>query len=388
MPLTAVIGHAQALEGREAIAQATHRALDQLGRSPAVLGLIISSFYYPIQQILSGASALLGDVPLLGFSSNTELSNAGPMQRSAIVALLAGEEISVRADYYPAFGEDSRGAAQNLAQAFQLYHARGTLLAIADGFTGDSKHLCAALPVGKYNLAGCLAGGSLHHGRTYQIGGRQSGNGGLAAALISGKLAIGVGSAHGWQPTGLYAQVTRSNGPWVRGLDNRTAAETYAELFQYPVRDWLHPPLNELVRLYPLGLEQKDSTHLLRSPLRMEADGSLRMHTLIPEGATVHFMTGSSQHCLEAARQATSRALQAIGEARPVLALVLTDASWQMMFEAQPGRELQVVREMLGANLPVLSGYTYGQFAHLAPNSQPELLNQHMQVILFAEAKA
>lgn len=387
MPLTAVIGHAQALEGREAIAQATHRALDQLGRSPAVLGLIISSFHHPIQQILSGASALLGDVPLLGFSSSTEISNAGPMQRSAVVALLSGEEIHARCDFFPTFGEDSRGAAQNLAQSFQLYQAQGTLLVIADGFVGDAKHLCAALPTGKYNLAGCLAGGSLHHGRTYQIGGRQSGSGGLAAALIGGKISIGVGLAHGWKPTGLYASVTRSNGAWVRGLDNQTAAETYAQMFQYPMRDWLHPPLNELVRLYPLGVEQKDSSMLMRAPLRMEADGSLRMHTIIPEGSAVHFMTGSRHHCLDAARQAAAQALEAIGDARPVLALVLTDASWQMMFESQPGHELQIVREILGAELPILSGYTYGQFAHTKTNTLPELLSQHMQVILFAEPK-
>jgi hypothetical protein len=308
------------------------------------------------------------------------------------VALLSGEGIQAKSEFFSGFGDDSRGAAQHMTQAFQLYHAQGTLLVVADGFNGDAKHLCAALPAGGYTLAGCLAGGNLHQARTYQIGGRQAGSGGLAAALIGSNLRTGVGYAHGWQPTGAYFQVTRSNGPWVRTLDERPTAEAYASLFKYPQRDWLHPPLNELVRLYPLGLEQKGKAPLVRSPLRMEADGSLRMHTIIPEGATVHLMVGNSDGCLEAARQAAKQALQAIGEARPVLALLFTDIAWQMLFEAQPGREIQAVREVLGPEVPIAGGYTFGQIANLPArektNGAPELFNQTLQIIIFAEPKS
>ena len=42
MALLAVVGQAQALEGREAAAQATHRALEQLGRNPVSLGIIVA----------------------------------------------------------------------------------------------------------------------------------------------------------------------------------------------------------------------------------------------------------------------------------------------------------------------------------------------------------
>ncbi len=387
MTLTAVVGQAQALEGREAAAQATHRALDQIGRNQAVFGIIIASHYHAIQQVLTGASTLLGDIPLLGLSTNAEITEEGQSQRSVVVALVAGDGVSVKADWWGGFGEDSRGVAQRMAQALQLFHSDGTLLVVADGFTGDAKQFCAGLPAGEYNLAGCLAGGALNQARTYQIGGRQSGTNGLAAALISGKLATGVGYAHGWEPVGSYYRVTRSQGPWVRMLDEVSVAEAYSRLFKYPARQWAYPPLNELVRLYPLGIEQKANAPLLvRSPLRMETDGSLRMNTLVPEGVTAHLLVGSIENCLEAARQAAQTAIDALNGARPVLALVFADIAWQMLFESNAEQDLQVIREVIGPDVPIAGGYTFGQLARVNTKGKkgaPELLNQQIEIVLF-----
>ena len=386
MTLTAVVGQAQALEGREAAAQATHRALDQIGRNQAVFGIVIASRYHAIQQVLTGASTLLGDIPLLGLSTNAEITEDGQSQRSVVVALLAGDGISVKADWWGGFGEDSRGVAQRMTQTLQLYHSDGTLLVVADGFNGDAKQFCAGLPAGEYTLAGCLAGGALNQARTYQIGGRQSGTNGLAAALISGKVVTGVGYAHGWQTVGSYYRVTRSQGPWVRMLNEVSVAEAYSRLFKYPARQWAFPPLNELVRLYPLGIEQKASDPLLvRSPLRMETDGSLRMNTLIPEGATAHLLVGSIQNCLEAAKQAAQAAIDSLNGARPVLALIFADIAWQMLFESNAGQELQVIREVLGPDVPIAGGYTFGQIARVnkEKKSAPELLNEQIEIVLF-----
>ena len=130
MTLTAGVGQAQALEGREAAAQATHRALDQIGRNQAVFGIVIASRYHAIQQVLTGASTLLGDIPLLGLSTNAEITEDGQSQRSVVVALLAGDGISVKADWWGGFGEDSRGVAQRMTQTLQLYHSDGTLLVV------------------------------------------------------------------------------------------------------------------------------------------------------------------------------------------------------------------------------------------------------------------
>jgi hypothetical protein len=176
----------------------------------------------------------------------------------------------------------------------------------------------------------------------------------------------------------------------VFSLDGQPASEIYSRAFGYPVEDWAYPPLNELARLYPLGLEQgKGRPLLVRSPLAVQSDGSLRMHTVVPEGATVHLMVGSAELCLQATRQAATQALQALNGARPVLALALVDTAWQNLLETRAGSEIQVIREVLGADVPVAGGYGFGQVARgETPEGEagrPELYNQSIEVIVFGE---
>jgi hypothetical protein len=115
----------------------------------------------------------------------------------------------------------------------------------------------------------------------------------------------------------------------------------------------------------------------------VEADGSLRMNASLPEGKLVDLMIGTQQGCLDAARRAASQALSALGGGVPRLAVLLVDAAWGLMLELQPGGEAKAVREVLGDDVPLLGGYTYGQIARLQPRGPAQLLNQHMVVILF-----
>ena len=71
--------------------------------------------------------------------------------------------------------------------------------------------------------------------------------------------------------------------------------------------------------------------------------------------------------------------------ARPVLALVLADISWQMLFEALPGADVAAVREVLGPEVPIAGGYTLGQIVPGTDTASPQFLNQHMAVVIFGE---
>ena len=383
MSLLATIGLSQAVDGREAGLQAMQQALDQAGRAPVAFAWLVVSHLDPVQQVVAGATELLGDIPLIGFSTSAALTASGKSRRSVAVALLCGDEVKGRSNWWPDFVKDSRLCTQNMLASLAPDERQGeALFVVADGINGDADSLCKAVASRKVPLVGCLSGGELWRGRTYQVGGRQSGSGGLAAAVLGGEVSIGVGAAHGWQPVGAIARLTRVQGPWVRTLDDRQANETYARLFGYAPREWAYPPLNDLVRLYPLGL-QENGDLVIRSPLRVEADGSLRMNAILPEGKLVDLMIGTQQGCLEAARRAASQALSALGGGVPRLAVLLVDAAWGLMLELKPGGEVKAVREILGDDIPLLGGYTYGQIAHLQPNGPAQLLNQHIVVLLF-----
>jgi hypothetical protein len=382
MTLLAVVGQARALDGREAGLQAAHQALNSLGSTIPILGLVISSYQYEASQVINGISSLTGDMPLIGFSTPAGMSSAGLHPHSVVVALLAASDVKVEVQWLPGYTQGSREVAGHLADLLKRKPQLPCLF-FADGFNADAEQLCTSLPP-RTNLIGALSCGDLHSGTAYQIGGSQSGAGGLALARLEGAIKIGIGYGHGWQPVGSHFRVTRSRGFWVRTLDGRPASEVYAHLFGYPPREWAFPPLNLLARIYPLGLEQFDKSLLVRSPLRIEADGSFRMNATVSDGSDAYLLAGSLSACRAAAGQAVRQAMEGLGRSRPRLALVLSDLAWQMLFEADPGGDILAVQEALGPRVPIAGGYTLGQVVP-GGSGLPQFLNQHMLVILFGE---
>ena len=254
MALQTAIGFAQALDGREAGLQAAHQALNRLGVGTPGLVILISSNEYQPREVLSGVASLLGDVPLIGFSTPTSLTNTGQHSHSVTLALLSGD-FEAESHWFSGYAQSGRETATRIVHLIAGNQAIDALLFFADGFNGDAEQLCAALQVGRIPVAGGLSSGDQHNGNTYQMAGNQTGTGSLAAAILRGNIHIGIGYAHGWDPVGSHFRVTRSRGFWLRTLDGRPASETYADLFGHPASDWAFPPLNYLARLYPLGVE-------------------------------------------------------------------------------------------------------------------------------------
>ncbi|MBM3150896.1 MAG: hypothetical protein FJZ96_01615 [Chloroflexi bacterium] len=382
MTLAAGIGQAQALDGREAGLQAAHQALNKVGNVPPILGIVIASHQYEAAQVVNGVVSLTGNLPLVGFSSPASLTRAGLATHAVTVALLAASDARADVQWLSGYSQASREVGRQLEMLLAEHPDRPALL-FTDGFNADAGQLCASLPAGAF-LAGGLSCGDLHTGNAYQIAGSQSGASGLALARLEGRIRVGVGAAHGWQPVGANFRITRSRGFWLRMLDGRPASETYARLFGYPAREWAFPPLNHLARLYPLGIQQAGDELLLRSPIRVEADGSFRLNAPVADGSDAYLLVGSMSACKEAAAVAARDALQVLGDARPVLALALADAAWQMLFESQPGAELSLLQEALGLHVPLVGGYTLGQIVP-GKDAPPKFLNQHLLVVLFGE---
>jgi hypothetical protein len=387
MTLTAAVGHAQTLDAREAGMQAAHQALNSLGAASPSLGLIIVPHRYDHQQVINGAASLMANVPMIGFSVSAGLTQTGTNSHSVIVAMLAGDELQAETHWFPSYSQGSAETATRISQLLG-YEQRPaeSVIFFADGLNGNAEEFCAALPAGMPILGG-LSSGDPQGANSFQIAGLQSGMGSLAAAFLRGNLKVGVGHGHGWHPVGSHFRVTRSRGFWLRTLDGQPASETYSKLFGQQPREWASPPLNYMARIYPLGFEQEHGDELLvRAPLRVEADGSFRMNCGLRDGSDAYLMVGSPADCLATARQATQDALLALGDTKPVFALVLVDTAWQMLLQAQSGAELKAVQDLLGEAVPVAGGYTIGQIVpSVQVNGHPGFLNQNIVVAVFGE---
>jgi len=382
MTLIASVAQAQALDGREAALQAVHYALNHHGPVAPGLAIVIASHQYQPQEVAGGVASLLGDAPVIGFSTPAGLTSKGQHPHSVVVALLSGD-FEAEAHWLPGFAQSSRETAGRLAHMAETHAGPQSLLLFADGFNGDAEQLCNSLGAMGMPVFGAVSSGDLHTGNTYQIAGIQTGTGALAGAFLRGKIRVGIGAAHGWGPIGSQFRVTRARGFWLRALDGRPASEAYARLFGYPARDWAFPPLSHMARLYPLGVEQGDSM-VVRAPIRVEADGSFRMNGTVRDGIDAYMLVGSRTSCEKAAGEAARQALQNLGEARPVFALVLADIAWQMLLKADPGAEINAVQDILGPYVPIAGGYTLGQIVPREGES-PAFLNQHILVAVFGE---
>ncbi len=384
MAMIASVGYARALDGREAGLQAAHQALNRLGAQSPDFAFVAASHEYQPRDVLNGVSSLIGDTPLIGFSSPAVLTGEGQHPHVAAVALLSGD-IQAETLWLPGYAQSARETASKVEKHAAARSEHQALLFFGDGFNGDAEQFCNGI-TSPLTVAGGLSSGDLHTGNTYQIAGNQCGTGAMAAAFLRGNLKVGIGCAHGWDPVGSQFRVTRSRGFWVRTLDGRPASETYAGLFGYPARDWAFPPLSYLARLYPLGVEQGEGM-VVRAPIRVEADGSFRMNAVIRDGIDAYLLVGSRAACERAARRASQQALLQLGNAKPVLALALVDVAWQMLLKAYPGAEISSMQEILGASMPIMGGYTLGQVGAMEGET-PKFLNQHIVVIVFGEPEA
>ncbi len=119
----------------------------------------------------------------------------------------------------------------------------------------------------------------------------------------------------------------------------------------------------------------------MRSPLRVEVDGSLRMSAPVSEGAVAHLMLGDADACLKAAEQAAQQALHDLEPVRPLVALVFVDLAWQFLFGTRSNLLPEVIQEALGS-VPMVGAYTLGQVARPSPSAAPEIYNQSVEVVL------
>jgi hypothetical protein len=382
MTRLAVYGTAQGLDGREAAIKATQMAFDQLGTLTPVLAMVLSAEEFDATEALGGLVGLLGDTPLWGISTVRPFSGDKEQPRSVVVVLIAGSDMKAQVLWLPGYGEDSQETARQLGRALrgELLLPQGVLLC-ADGVTGSLLPVCTTLADFPLTAGGILASGSHTSGKTQIFGKNQAGSGALAAALLSGRFRLGCGTGHGWQDTGLHFAVTKARDLWVHALDGQPVTEALAKIFGRPAREWSFPPLNELVRLYPLGIEPALSGDelTLRSPLRVEIDGSLRMSAPVPEGSRVHLMLGDPDSCLQAAEGAARQALKDLGAARPLVALASIDLAWLYLFENRPNEIAQTLQETLGS-IPLVGGFTLGQMVRTSINSMPVILNQGVTV--------
>ena len=364
--------------GRELSVLLAHRALKKLEQEP-VAAFLWATPEYNLSEAVNALRVLLGDVVVWGGTARRVWNARGYPAHGMVLTVLGGGDTRFRGWYF-----SRRPSAAELTENIGEYAGNGHLLIAMEAMQPRLQRWMDLLNGAGWPVAGGLVGGRMRVGRPVLVGGRAAGEGGTTVMAMEG-VSVGMGKGTGWRSSGLWATITESRGEWVRALDGKPATEKLEAVFGQPSRQWPYAPLREFVRLYSLGLRDDDGNWDIRAPLHVEADGSLRMTLPVPRDTRIYWMTGDVREATRQTEDAVVDALKALGDALPALAVVFIDWAWYYLLTSHEDMVFQRIRRMLGADVPIVGVYTYGQFfADEAAAAQ--LLHNHVVVTLLASA--
>ncbi len=351
--------------------EAAKKALDAMGRPRPDLVLVFASARFEQELLLQGILSVSGSAPLAGCSTAGEILSEGPARRSAAVMMIASDTLRAAAGLGTRISENPRQAGRDLAaQAIQAKldnpHA---FLMFPDGLGGNAAEVIRGIQdvMGlSFPIAGGSAADDFGFTRTTQYFQGRAHHNAVSGVLLAGRIGVGIGARHGWQPLGKPRRVTRAAANVVQEMDGHSAVNLYEAYFGRAAESLKTGSLVDMSILYPLGMPVPgEEEYMLRNVLRVDPGGAIVYAGEISEGSEVRLMMGSKEKALEAARRAAEQALLAVAPHPVHFALVFSSCSRARLFGRRAQEEIAAIRNVLGAKVPLIGFYDYGEQAPL-----------------------
>jgi len=357
----------------QAAQAAARQAKSNIHAEKINLAIVFSSAEFAHSTVLKTISSLLGPIPMVGCSSLGIISSQGIFIHGIIILLLGlPEGIYINTAYVKEvsqksiinageeLGEKLLYGFKNIKRDLSVVFFGGLIKDESGFFFGLQERLGRSFP-----LAGASASDSLSFKRSYLYFDGQIYNDTVCAILWGGKLNFGLGVKHGWKPLGKPRYVTKSSGNTVYEIDAAPAVNIYKEYFVYDLNK-LRRELKRISVLYPIGIHLVgEEEYLLRNILSIEDDGALVCQGNVPEGSPVRLMIGTKESCLAATLQAVDEVKKGLQGKPCNFALVFDSVSRYILLGRQANKELEIIKERLGKDTPVVGVYTFGEQASL-----------------------
>ena len=378
--------------------KAIYLAKTKLGKENVDLAIVFSSIEFASVNLLQTIAAYLEeDTALIGASGAAIISNQGIFKHAVAVMLLAFsegvyfnaasvKEIKKRTPLNAGreLGEKLLYGFKDVRRVFSVIFSDGLIEGGSNFIYGLQEMLGRSFP-----LVGASASDNLRFLKTYVFSNQEAFDDGACGILCGGRLNFGLGIRHGWKPLGKPRTVTKCYGNVIYEIDNLAAVKIYEEYLARKAAD-LQKDLKRISILYPIGMYLAgEEEYLLRNVSSIGEDGSLRLHGNIIEGSLIRLMIGTKESCLEATRQASEEAKKglesaAVGfrkEQMKNFALVFDSVSRYILLRRQAPKELEILKQTLGEETPILGLYTYGEQAPLQAISYEGQTYLHNQTI-------
>jgi hypothetical protein len=376
------IGSSTAKDPLAAAIEATRQASLNIKYEDVNLAIVFSSVDFVHSKLLKRISTDLREhVPIIGCSGAAIITSQGIFKQGVAVMLLS---LPKGIYFNTACVKDiktktSLNAGRELGEQLLFgFSGVNRILSVvfSDGLMDEGSNFIYGMQerLGKsFPLVGASASDDLRFQKTYVYYNQEMCDNSATGVLLGGKLSYGLGIKHGWKPLGKPRIVTKAKGNIIYEIDNAPAIKIYEEYFGKSL-DELQEEIRRISILYPIGiLLPGGKDYLIRNILTIEPEGALRFQGNIVEGDPIRLMIGTKESCLAAAQEAVNQVKKDLSIASidfkkremNKFVLVFDSVSRYILLKRDAGKELEIIKEGLGENTPIMGIYTYGEQAPL-----------------------
>ncbi|MFA5389320.1 MAG: FIST N-terminal domain-containing protein [Candidatus Omnitrophota bacterium] len=366
--------------GKEAALNAYH----QIGKNDPSIIIIFVSTIFDQETAIKGVRSIIKDVPLIGCSVMGAISIYGPNRDSITVFMISSDSIAFSCGMGRNIGKNPRLAGHNAARQasgsrsgpkhLYMMFSDGMAGNHADILRGSQEILGTSFPV-----IGGGSSGRLCFQKTYQYASDEIQTDSVAGVLISGNIKSGEGKSNGWQAIGKPHKITKAKSNVIKEIDKKIAVQVYEEYFEKSFMELKNEGICQLGVSYPIGTRSgSNGEYITRVPLNIDESGGLVLNADIQEGGDISLMIGDKDTVLSSAKDAVAEAMGYIKNAKVKFAVMFSDISRLLLLRKDAYKEIDILKENIGKNTPILGCYTFGEYCGYFNNNS-------VSIALFSE---
>ncbi len=377
--------------GKEAALSAYY----QIGKKDPSIIITFISTIFDQEVVIKSIRSIIRDAPLIGCSSMGSISTYGSHRDSVAVFIISSNSIEFSCGIGREINRSSRLAGHKASkQASASTHSpKQIYMMLSDSLSGNSADILRGAQEVLGTSFPIIGGGACNKScieKTYQYINSEIYTNSVVGLLLSGDIKLGMGQSSGWQPIGKPHKVTKAKSNIIKEIDKKIAVEIYEEYFEKTFEELKNEGICKLGINYPIGVHwiSKDKEYLTRVPLTIEENGSLVLNADIQEEKDISLMMGDKDLVLESAKEAALRAINNIKSAKIKFAIIFSDISRLLLLRKDAHKEIDIVKDIIGKNIPILGCYTLGEYAPFnaeESKGQCHFNNQSISIALFSE---
>ena len=383
---TIIYGLSQDHSSKEAVYEAAQQVLNSSPGGKIAFVICIISGRYDYDEVISGLNYSFHNTPVWGITSDHALLEDKLIKTGLMLIAFLGDDLSLKNHLFSRDQLENSQMMRQLINQIKIDRKAEAVLFLGDAQTHSVNEFCSGLSELEIKVLGGASSIPAGEKTSVHFNNFKRENSALNVAIIEKGLNISSAMSHGWQPVGLDFVINEADKFTITKLGTTDPGTVYSEIFNRKLEDWKTSPYNNLLRLYPLGVEvfpgSKDLQ--LKSPQRIDEKGAIHLNSEVVEGQIAHLMIANSNRILQAVETASRRAFQDLEKAEPVLAILFMDISY--LYYAQldlPDFFTQIKKSFSG--IPVVGVFTLGQVFRTSIEVNPQVYNQNILVSLIGK---